>query len=198
MPTLCNLWLRSIQPTQPPPTTYLWQKAGYLRTWQHTRVLLEQKNSDICSGVVGYISSEEIFSFSNDKDPRPYNFLFQIARASGATLSECTFSKKKCTSLRRLIQEKTTSRLLFERTRTRLVSPSEARETRRLSSLTVKRSRACRCGTHRFPSDMTTSRGLWPSPRTKAWRGVATATLNPSRIGQTSRTPIGKYLLYLD
>jgi hypothetical protein len=49
-----------------------------------------------------------------------------------------------------------------------------------------------------FPSDMTTSRGLWPGPRTDVGRGATTATPNPSRIGQTSRTSIGKYLLYLD
>jgi hypothetical protein len=53
-------------------------------------------------------------------------------------------------------------------------------------------------GPTRFHSDMTTSRGFWPSPWTEAGRGTTTATLNPSRIGQTSRTPIGKYLLYLD
>jgi hypothetical protein len=68
------------------------------------------------------------FQFSNDKNPRPSNLLFQIARGSGATLSECSFSSKKHTSLRRFLQEKTTSRFLFERTQTRLVSPSEARK----------------------------------------------------------------------
>ena len=56
---------------------------------------LNQKNLDICSGAAGYISSEEIFSFSNDNDSRPSNFLFQIARGSGATLSECTFFFEK-------------------------------------------------------------------------------------------------------
>jgi hypothetical protein len=50
----------------------------------------------------------------------------------------------------------------------------------------------------RFPSDMTTSHGPWSSPRTEAGKGEATATPNPSRIGQTSRTHIGKYLLNLD
>jgi hypothetical protein len=102
--------------------------------------VLEQKNPDTCSGAAGYISSEEFFfSFSNDQNPRPSKFLSQIAKGSGATLSECPFSSKKRISLRGFLQEKTISRLLFERTRTRLVSPSEARETRRL------------CGTHRVP-----------------------------------------------
>jgi hypothetical protein len=49
-----------------------------------------------------------------------------------------------------------------------------------------------------FPSDMTTSRELWPDPWTEAGRGAATATPNPSRIGQISQTHIGRYLLYLD
>ena len=87
-----------------------------------------KKNSDICSGAAGYISSEEIFSFSNDNDSRPSNFLFQIARGSGATLSECTFSLKERTSLKRLLQDRTTSRLHVERTRTKLDSPGEARK----------------------------------------------------------------------
>jgi hypothetical protein len=43
-----------------------------------------------------------------------------------------------------------------------------------------------------FLSDMTASRGPWPGPRTGARRGAASATLSPSRIGQTSRTPTGK------
>jgi hypothetical protein len=45
-------------------------------------------------GAAGYISSEEIFSFFNNQNSRPSNFLFQIARGSGATLSECAFSRK--------------------------------------------------------------------------------------------------------
>ena len=35
------------------------------------------------------------FSPLNISDSRPSNFLFQIARGSGATLSECTFFFKK-------------------------------------------------------------------------------------------------------
>ena len=66
---------------------------------------LNQKNPNICSGATGYISSEEIFSFSNDNDSRPSNFLFQIARGSGATLSECTFSSKERTTLKRLSRQ---------------------------------------------------------------------------------------------
>jgi hypothetical protein len=56
-----------------------------------TEFFLYKKNTDICSGAAGYISSDEILSFSNDKNSRPSNFLFQIVRGSGATLSECTF-----------------------------------------------------------------------------------------------------------
>jgi hypothetical protein len=97
-----------------------------------------KKNPDICSGATKYISSEEIFSFFNVKNSRPSNFLFQIARDSGATLSECPFSSKKCTSLRRLAQDRTTLRLHVERTRTKLDSPGKARETRRPLSSTMK------------------------------------------------------------
>ena len=39
----------------------------------------------------------------NNSNSRPSNFLFQIARGSGATLSECTFSSKKCTSPKDLL-----------------------------------------------------------------------------------------------
>jgi hypothetical protein len=74
--------------------------------------------------------------------------LFQIARGSGATLIECTFLLKKHMSLKRLFQDRTTSRLHFERTRTKLDSSGKAGETRRSSSSTMKCSRACRCGTH--------------------------------------------------
>jgi hypothetical protein len=54
-----------------------------------------KKNSERCSGAAGYISSEEIFSFFNNQNSRLSNFLFQIARGSGATLSECPFFFKK-------------------------------------------------------------------------------------------------------
>jgi hypothetical protein len=64
-----------------------------------------KKNPDICSGPAGYISLDEIFIFSNDKNSRPFNFLFQIARDAGATLSECVFSSKKHTSLKRLFKD---------------------------------------------------------------------------------------------
>jgi hypothetical protein len=94
MPTPCNPWLHNIQPTQPPPTSNRKQA-----TWEHDKrpsiwVLFEQKNLDICSGAAGYISSEEIFSFSNDKDPRPSNFLFQIARGSGLHSESALFLQK--------------------------------------------------------------------------------------------------------
>ena len=73
---------------------------------------LNQKNPDICSGATGYISSEEIFSFSNanDNDSRPFNFLFQIARGSGTTLSECTFFFEKAHVTKKTSSRQTTSR----------------------------------------------------------------------------------------
>jgi hypothetical protein len=77
--------------------------------------------------------------------------LFQIARGSGATLSECAFSLKKRTSLKIFLQDRTTSRLHFERTRTKLDSPGKTRETRRSSSSTMKCLGAYWCGTHGVP-----------------------------------------------
>jgi len=40
------------------------------------------------------LQKERYTVLSNNSDSRPSNFLFQIARGSGATLSECTFFKK--------------------------------------------------------------------------------------------------------
>jgi hypothetical protein len=45
-------------------------------------------------------------------------------------------------------------------------------------------------GPTKSPSDVTMSRGHWSGPQTEAGRGTTIATLNPSRIGQTSRIPI--------
>jgi hypothetical protein len=119
-----------------------------------TEIFFYKKNLDICSGAAGYISSDEIFSFSNNKNSRSSNFLFQKVRGSGATLSECAFfeeNSKKRTSLKRLLQDRTTSRLHFERTRTKLDSLGKARETRRSSSSTMKCSGVYRCETHGVP-----------------------------------------------
>ena len=66
------------------------------------RVLPEQNNPDKCSGAA---IGEVLSSFQTTQDSRPSNFLFQIVRDSGATLSECTFSFKKRTSPRRLLQD---------------------------------------------------------------------------------------------
>jgi hypothetical protein len=41
-----------------------------------------------------------------------------------------------------------------------------------------------------FSSNVTTSRGTWPSPQTEAGKGAASATPDPSRIDQTSRIPM--------
>ena len=102
MPTLYNPWTGNIY-TQPPPYNYTWQTADYqrIRQEQCVRVLLESKNPDKCSEA----TKGEDFSSSNKSDSRPSNSLFQTARGSGATLSECTFSSKKCTSLERLLQD---------------------------------------------------------------------------------------------
>ena len=49
-------------------------------------------------------------NFQTTQDSRPSNFLFQIARGSGATLRECTFSSKKRTSPKKTSSRQTTSR----------------------------------------------------------------------------------------
>jgi hypothetical protein len=146
-----------------------------------------KKNPKRCSGAAGYIASEDISSFFNNQNSRPSNFLFQIARDLGATLSECPFSSKKRTSLKRLLQDKTTSRLHVERTRNKLDSSSKAGETKRSSSSTMKCPGLVDAGPVGFPSGMTMSRAPWPEPRIGARRGAASATSNPSRIGQISR-----------
>ena len=92
MPTLYNPWTGNIY-TQPPPYNYTWQTADYqrIRQEQCVRVLLESKNPDKCSeATIG-----EDFSSSKKSDSRPSNSLFQTARGSGATLSECTFFFEK-------------------------------------------------------------------------------------------------------
>jgi hypothetical protein len=61
---------------------------------------IDYKYSDEGSRVAGYIFLEDVFKFFvKILQRRPSNSLFQIARGSGATLSECTFIKK-CTPLR--------------------------------------------------------------------------------------------------
>jgi hypothetical protein len=97
-----------------------------------------KKNLERCSGAAGYILSTEIFSFFNNQNSRPSKFLFQIARGSGATQSECPFSLKKSMSLKRLLQDRTTSRLHIKRTWNKLDSSGEAGETRRSLSSTMK------------------------------------------------------------
>ena len=58
---------------------------------QCIRVLFESNNPDKCSEV----ATGEDFSSLNKSDSRPSNSLFQTARGSGATLSECTFFSQK-------------------------------------------------------------------------------------------------------
>jgi hypothetical protein len=111
-----------------------------------------KKNLERCSGAAGYIYSKEIFSFFNNPNSRPSNFLFnhEMNHLRGYTQRVRFFFKKR-TLLERLLQDRTTSRLHDERTRNKLDSSSIARETRRSSSSTMKCSRACRCRTLRVP-----------------------------------------------
>ena len=146
IPTLCNLWTNNIY-TQLPPCNYTWQKANYQRICQDPvsefflnkrtqkcarglqqerfSILQTTQNQDPPTWVHFFFQksahhSEYFFRtgiFKQHKDSGPSNFLFQIARGSGATLSECTFSLKKRTSQKRLLQGKPLQDLKTKRTR---------------------------------------------------------------------------------
>jgi hypothetical protein len=112
IPILCGPWpccLYHTTVTYNLPLTYK-QTLKTSVTWVYYRRTLcpssfWKKNPDIDSGTAGYISSEEIYQFFVSEFSRPSNFLFQTARDSGATLSECPFSPKKCTSLKDLFKK---------------------------------------------------------------------------------------------
>jgi hypothetical protein len=109
------------------------------RTWIYAR------------GLQGIYPQKRFLVFPMIKIQDPPTFCSKYQEARGLHSVSALFFLKKRTSLRRLLQEKIISRLLFERTQTKLVSPNEARETKRLSSSTMKRLGAYRCGTHRAP-----------------------------------------------
>jgi hypothetical protein len=80
---------------QLPPTTHRRKD-----TWEYdkdpiTDFFLYKKNPNICSGAAGYISSDEILSFFNNKNSRPSNFLFQIVRGSGGYTQWVRFFLRK-------------------------------------------------------------------------------------------------------
>jgi hypothetical protein len=120
------------------------------------------------------------FQFFQQPKFRTLQLFVLNSKRPGAILSECAFSSKKRTSLGRLLQDMTTSRLHVERTRNEgslRVQPWNARG-------------LVDAGPTWFPNNVTTSHGPWPDPRTGARRGVASTTPDPSRIGQTSRIPM--------
>jgi hypothetical protein len=71
-----------------------------------------------------HILRRDFHIFFSSEDSRPSNFLFQIARGSRDTLSEWLFLWKSARHSR-IFSGKTTSRFLFEGTRTRLASPGK-------------------------------------------------------------------------
>jgi hypothetical protein len=79
-----------------------------------------------------------VFQFFQQSKFKTLQLFVPNRKRLGATLSECTFSLKKCTSLERFLQDRTTSRLHFEKTRNKLDSSGIARETRKSSSSTMK------------------------------------------------------------
>jgi hypothetical protein len=85
MPTQCNPWLRkhlrnSTANYHQPPTE---GRTFENMTKDSITEFFLYKKTRICAWAAGYISSDEIFNFSNNKNSRPSNFLFQIARGSG-------------------------------------------------------------------------------------------------------------------
>jgi hypothetical protein len=103
IPTLYNSWTNNIY-TQPPPYNYIWQQQTtreYAKTLQLSSFWIKEPKNTLGA------ATGEVFSSLNNSDLRPSNSLFQIARGSGATLSECTFFKKGH------ITQKTSSRQQF-------------------------------------------------------------------------------------
>ena len=60
--------------------------------------------------MLGGLQQERVLVLLNNSDSRLSNFLFQIARGSGATLSECTFSFKKTHITKKTSSRHATSR----------------------------------------------------------------------------------------
>jgi hypothetical protein len=142
-----------------------------------SKFLTIKKNLERCSGAAGYISSWEMFSFFNNKKSRPSNFLFQIARGSGATLSEWACHSKyffKIGPLQDFTSKEPGKSLIHH------AKPEKQ------GGLRVQPWNAqglVDAGLIGFPSDVTTNRGPRPGPRAKARRGATSATPTPSRIG---------------
>ena len=104
IPTLYNLWTNSIY-TQPPPYNYIWQQQTtreYAKTLYPSSFWIKEPGNVLGGG------NRKGFNSSNNLESRPSNFLFQIARGSGATLSECTFFFQKA-----YITQKTSSKQEF-------------------------------------------------------------------------------------
>jgi hypothetical protein len=136
-----------------------------------------KKNLERCSGDAGYISSWEMFSFVNNKKSRPSNFLFQIARGSGATLSEWARHSKDFFKIGPL-QDFTS-----KEPRTSLIHHAKLEKQGGLRVQPWNARGLVDAGPIGFPSDVTTNHGPWPSPRAKARRDATSVTPTPSRIG---------------
>ena len=68
----------------------------------YIRVLPKQNNPDICSGA----TTGKVYSSFEQLRFKTLQLFVPNSKGSGATLSECTFFKKKRTSLRRLLQDR--------------------------------------------------------------------------------------------
>jgi hypothetical protein len=141
--------------------------------------LMNEKNPERWLGAAGYISSKEIFSFFNNQDSRPSNFLFQIVRGSGTTLTECTF-----------FEIWPLQGFTSKEPRPSLIHQAKPRKQGDFQVQPWNAQRHFDAGPTGFPSNVTIGHGPWLGPWTEARRGVAFATPTPSRIGQTSRIPM--------
>jgi hypothetical protein len=129
-----------------------------------------------------YILIRDVPFFSTIKNQDPPTFCCKWQEAWGLHSVSVLFSKKR-TSLKRLLQDRTISRLHVERTRNKLDSSCKAGETKRSSKFNREMFGGLSMRPTGFSSDVTTNRGPWPGPRAEVRRGAASATPTPSRIG---------------
>jgi hypothetical protein len=122
--------------------------------------------------------------------------LFQTARGSGATLSDCTFSLKKRTSLKDFFQERPLQGFSSKEPRTSLFHLARPKETKRLLSSTMKRSGTCRYGTHRVPHRYYYEQWALAWPTSLIGEAQHQTTPTPRRIDRISRTPNKKNTFY--
>jgi hypothetical protein len=138
-----------------------------------------------------HTSLERLLQDRINQDSRPSNFLCQIARGTGATLSECTFFYEK--SARHSWESFKIWPLQGFTSKEPGPSLIHQAKPGKQGGLRVQPWNArglVDVGPMGFRSDVTIGYGPWPGPREEARRGAASATSTPSKIGQISLTPM--------